>query len=223
MDDHTRNALTAEIRILGPDIYSALAEAIGRSQGRVAGLERTKYPHALPMMVRCDLRERLEVNGLPNGWKLAGDSRLMGQLSLEKHDAGIDIRFLKERRRTYAGGTPPAGRNPARIRAWSNGSIHTWSSQDDPLAGLPLAVNEPEVSRLLMLWDSQARAAEDAGFTLRVVRPMAPGRYGRRVPLDFSLDVLPGGTIFDNLEFRGDPQHEDLFAAEIDDAVDDDD
>ena len=144
-------------------------------------------------------------------------------MSLENDDAGIDIRLLKERRRTYTGGTPPAGRNPARIRAWSNGSVHTWSSQDDPLYGLPLGVDEAEVSRLLVLRDSEARVAEDAGFTLRVVRPIAPGQYGRSVPLDFSLDVLPGGTNFDNLAFRGDPEQEDLFAAEIDDAVDDDD
>lgn len=220
MDHNLRTALTAEIGVLGPYAHSSLAEAIDRSHVRVAGLGRTEYPHALPMMVRCDLRERLKENGLPDGWELTGDSRLMGQLSLTNQDAGIDLRFLKERK-SYVGGTPPAGRNPARQRAWTNGNGMAWSVQDQPFEDLAVITDEPGFHRLLMLWDSEGGRAED-GFKLRVVRPIAPGRYGRKVPLDFSLDVLPGGTIFDTREFVGDDEDIDLYAAEIDDAVDGD-
>ncbi|WP_341925057.1 hypothetical protein [Nocardioides psychrotolerans] len=221
MDNHLRTALTAEIGVLGPHAYSSLAEAIDRSRARVAGLDRKEYPHALPMMVRCDLRERFKENGLPDGWELTGDSRLMGQLSLTNQDADIDVRFLKERK-SYVGGTPPAGRNPARRRAWTNGDGMAWSIQDQPLEDLAIVTEEPKLHRLLMLWDNAGARAED-GFKLRVVRPIAPGRYGRKVPLDFSLDVLPGGTIFDNREFVGDDEDIDLYAAEIDEAVDGDD
>ncbi len=216
MHEETKAALTAQVRILGPYVYNALSYALGQSRKRCVGLPGQKYPHLLPMAVRCDMREFLEEVELPDGWTIEGNPCLMAQLFLKNADERAGLRFLKERRKTYPGGVPPAGRSAKRR--------NDWSVQDQPIPHMGIAELEPAWTNLLLLWDLQdAPAEEEAGFTLRVVHTIAPGEYGRTVPLDFSLDVLPGGTIFDNLEFRGDDEEVNLFQAELDEAVDEND
>lgn len=141
--------------------------------------------------------------GAPPGWRVAGDPRRMGQLQLVNDSENLVLRVLKERRRTYPGGVPVAGPNSARRAVWRQ---------------TPLAIDLPdepilnEAIELLLLWD---RASEPGGsvVTVRLVHTLAPGIYGKRVPLDLSYELTPGGGIFDNLRFGGDPQDDDLFAS----------
>lgn len=54
----------------------------------------------MPLTMRAEMREFLETNPAPNGWTIGGESRLMGQLALQRTDLNMEMRFLKERRRT---------------------------------------------------------------------------------------------------------------------------
>jgi hypothetical protein len=142
----------------------------------------------------------------------------MGQLLLTNEEHGIDLRFLKERRRTYPGGVPPAGRNRARIAAYSN--------RDTPLPTLDddFATGEKERTTILWVWDLVGSLAEEhPAFTQRLVHTTAPGVYGRAVPCDLSLDLLPTGGIFDRLEFVGGETETDFFRVELDETIEDGD
>ena len=63
---------------------------------------------------------------------------------------------------------------------------------------------------LLLLWDRQVDSGRDV-VTVRAVHTLAPGVYGRAVPIDMSFDIEPGGTVFDQLAYRGDDQPDDFF------------
>lgn len=197
----------------GP-LNESMATAMGQSRADSRRYPHARFPHAMPMLLRCAMRLELEKAALPPGWELAGDSRLMGQLLLSHPNLAIDLRFLKERRNTYPGGVPVAGRNPARRRAWS---------ADIPL---PLHVNvvEPERTTILWVWDFAGKPDdEESGFSQRLVHTTAPGTYGRAVPCDLSIDLLPGGGIFDRLEFAGGDDETDFFHVHLDETAQDGD
>jgi hypothetical protein len=211
--DETRQLVESEARLLGPRLFEGVSVAILEADSRSKGLGHAKYPHLRPMLVRAELREYLEAEGLPGEWRVDGNPALMGQLYLSKRESGLRLRVLKERRRTYPGGVPTAGRSPRRREHWQAPLI--------PLSAFA-NVGPARMNELLLLWDYAAATEENAeGFTLRVVHPTEVGVYGRPVRCDIDFAVLTGGTIFEQLVFQGDPEEEDLFAAEIDQAEND--
>lgn len=216
-DDEIRPIITHEAGVLSSTLNESLASALSYARADTRRYPPKKFPHAMPMMLRCAMRLELEGVALPAGWALGGDSRLMGQLLLTNEEHGIDLRFLKERRRSYPGGAPPAGRSPSRIAAWSN--------RDTPLPSLgrdDLEIVEKQRTTILWVWDLAGSLAEEhPAFTQRLVHPTAPGVYGRAVPCDLSLDLLPTGGIFDRLEFPGGDTDTDFFRVELDETIED--
>lgn len=196
-----RPVITAEAHALAPRLHEAVAESLGAARRRLQGLDHSTHPALLPLTLRAELRDRLERSGLVNGWDVAGDPRLMEQLLLRHPDSGLVLRFLKERRRTYPGGVPTAGSNRARQKIWHQGA-------------LDLGIPGPDLGRVtcLLVWDLRDPANLEDGFTLRLVHTLSAGTYGRAVPCDLSLELLPGGEIHDRLAFTGDNEDTDLFA-----------
>lgn len=202
-----RRAIEVQAGVLGAALHAGMATSLAGALARNRGLQHTKYPHLMPLTVRAEMREYLEANPMANDWRVDGDPRKMGQLLLAHPDLNMEMQFLKERRRTYPGGVPTAGKNKARRQRWSN----------DPLdLELPVAPHLASTGpvRLLLLWDFlDVQTLEQ--FRLRIVHPLEPGVYGKAVACDLILDVNDGGEIFKILEFTGSPDDDDLFG-EID-------
>lgn len=197
-----RQVIEVQAEALGPVLHAGVSTSLAGALSRSKGLEHSKYPHLMPLTMRAEMRDYLEANAMTNDWKVAGDPRKMGQLLLAHPHLGMEMQFLKERRRTYPGGVPTAGKNKGRRQRWSN----------DPLdLHLPAAkADGTHPVRLLLLWDFRDARTLDQ-FTLRIVHPLEPGVYGRAVPCDLILDVNDGGEIFKSLEFTGSPDEDDLF------------
>lgn len=197
-----RQAIEVQAGALGPVLHAGVATSLAGALKRNQGLKHAKYPHLMPLTMRAEMREYLEANPMVNDWKVDGDSRKMGQLLLAQKDLNLEMRFLKERRRSHPGGVPVAGKNKARRDVWA----------DVPLdfALLAAAAPKSEPVRLLLLWDFLNAQTLDQ-FTLRIVHTLAPGVYGKAVPCDLILDVNDGGEIFKRLEFTGSPDDDDLF------------
>lgn len=207
-----RTVIELQAGVLGPVLHAGVATSLAGALRRNKGLKHTRYPHLMPLIMRAEMREYLEANPMANDWKVDGDSRKMGQLLLVHPDLNMEMQFLKERRRSYPGGVPTAGKNEGRRQRWVN----------DPLdLGLTDTAHVDAPSdpvRLLLLWDFLDAQTLDQ-FSLRIVHPLEPGVYGRAVPCDLILDVNDGGEIFKSLEFTGSPDDDDLFGL-VDVAVD---
>lgn len=204
-----RRIVEAEATSLGPRLYEGMSVAIASADSRARGLTRTRYPHVRPLLVRCDLREYLESEHLPAGWRVDGNPALMGQLILVHTDLALRLRVLKERRKTYPYGVPPAGGNLARRREWQ--------------AALPIphSAGRGQVE-LLLLWDYSKAPEAGVAFTLRIVHTTEAGAYGRAVKCDLDLEVVAGGTVFESLSFTGGEDDEDFFGeVDIDKAEND--
>lgn len=202
-----RQLIEFQAQQLGPSLHLGVATALAGAIKRTQGLDRGKYPHLLPLTMRAEMREFLETNRLAAGWKVAGDPRLMGQLLLAQDEHRLELRFLKERRRTYPGGVPAAGPNRSRREVWGQLPL------DFPV---PIAAELMGPVRLLLLWDT-AGSGDDLEFSLRIVHTIAAGVYGSAVPCDLILDVNDGGEIFKHLEFAGSPDEDhDFFVVDID-------
>jgi hypothetical protein len=197
---------------LGPVLHAGVAAALVAARKRGRGLKHAKYPHLVPFLMRAELREFLEVNLLPDGWVIDGDSRKMGQLLLHHEDHNLEMRLLKERRTSYPRGVPPAGQNEARRKFWVDVplDLDLLSLEADAAAR-----RRTEPIRLLLLWDFLTPQTLDE-FTLRLVHTLSPGTYGKAVPCDLVLDVKDGGEIFNHLEFAGSPDDENFFSIEVD-------
>ncbi|OOL29422.1 hypothetical protein GQ85_26115 [Rhodococcus rhodochrous] len=173
------------------------------------------------MLARIELREYFKQEGMPPQWVLDGDPRAMGQLYFSAPELNLKLRFLKERRKTYPGGVPTAGKNRARQEAWGQAG-----KQGALYSRRELGVTHqepPSIHELLLLWDYAKKGSVSDGFTLRIVRPLAAGVYGRAVPYDLDIALKSGGNIFTNMAFPGDPDDEDFFGrAEIDRAENND-
>jgi len=198
-----RQAIEVQAGALGPVLHAGVATSLAGAFARNKGLKHSKYPHLMPMTMRAEMREYLEANPMANDWEVDGDPRKMGQLLLAHPDLNMEMQFLKERRRTYPGGVPIAGKNKGRRQRWAN----------DPLdldLPDPAQVDGTDPVRLLLLWDFLDAQTLDQ-FSLRIVHPLEPGVYGRAVPCDLILDVNDGGEIFKSLEFTGSPDDDDLF------------
>jgi len=198
-----------------PLLYQDTATALINAENRVGDLVRRGHLHLRSLTVRAELRAQLEDQALGD-WVVGGDPRLMGQLYLRHPVAGITLRLLKERRRTYPGGVPLAGHNRARRQYWSQPVV----------AGLVIpgqlaAHEDAEDIKLLLLWDLVNVDDLDAGFQLRVVKPVSPGRFGSAVPLDFSLPLTAGGGAWESLVFPGDDDYQDFFQIDTEEEIDD--
>src|SRR5438067_840419 len=95
-----RRMIEQQANALGPVLHTGVATALAAAGRRRQGLEHARYPHLLPFLMRAELREFLESNQLPDGWKVEGDPRKMGQLLLINEKNNLVTRFLKERRTT---------------------------------------------------------------------------------------------------------------------------
>lgn len=211
--DEMRQLVVTQAGILAPGMYEGVSLALEQANSRMEGFRHKKYPHMRPMVARAALREYLEKEGLPADWQVDGNPQAMGQLYFSAPDLNLKLRFLKERRKTYPGGVPIAGKNPARQKTWS------LFSEDD----LGVTQPKPSTNELLLLWDYAKKESVTGGFTLRIVRPIAPGIYGKPVPYDLDIALMAGGNIFTNRTFAGDSDDEDFFGStEIDRAENDD-
>lgn len=212
----SHHGIEVQAQALGPLLFAGVATSVMVAETRRRGLEHSKYPHLAPILVRAELREYLEATALPNGWIVGGDPRLMGQLLLENEDLNLRMRVLKERRATYPGGIPPAGKNRARRQAWTAAPLDlVWPSPNLTVRSAAAPADRPgELVRLLLVWDFVA-GTNLREFTLRVVHPTEPGIYGKAVPCDLVLDIKDGGEIFKSLEFTGSPQDDDLFGRTV--------
>lgn len=213
-DGDVRPIIRAEAKRLAPRLHEVVADGLTKSQKRLAGINRREHPVLLPLLLRADMRVLLGERGLPDGWEVVGDSRLMEQLNFVNRELGIEQKFAKERRRNYPGGIRPAGYTHARRMFYSNPTFDLGPEFEFEVAAAP-TIN------LVMAWDLIGDDVED-GFTLRMVHPLEPGMYGRAVPTDLSIDLLPGGEIFDNREFSGNPALGNIFD-EVEIATDEED
>jgi hypothetical protein len=162
------------------------------------------YTHAGAMsflhsgIMRLGVREYLTEWGL-DGWVLGGNPNRMGQLTLSNRAGDLALRFLKDGK-PPARTVPNAGSSPTRRAFWRN----------TPMLNLgPEALFEPPTHNLLLLWSPSA----DGAFNVRAVRPLEPGRYSGQIVIDFSLDLAPTRTAFEELRFVGEDHEEDLLIA----------
>lgn len=204
--DDVRRRVEARMDAISVGLFEGVTTGVASARSMLKALpHQHEYPHLLPLAARAFMREHWLAEGLGPDWSIAGNPRLMGQTLLSNHGENLELRLLKERRRSYPGGVPIAGSNQERRGAWRQPAL------DLSISGHPILAGS---LRLLALWDLQ-QLEDQSVVTLRVVHTLSPGVYGSRVPLDMNYEIQPSGGIFDNLRFRGDPQEHDLYA-EID-------
>lgn len=198
--------LESRVGMISAHLDEGMALALAQAEERVGDLVRDGSLHLRPLTVRALLRRHLEGVEL-RSWRLGGDPRLMGQLLLDDVESGLGMRVLKERRHTYPGGVPVAGKNRSRQAHWTQ----------PPLFG-PDASPDPAQIEVLLLWDLKDPERVDEGYTLRLVHTLEPGRYGRPVACDLSINIKTGGSLFSTLRFQGDDEPQDFFEVHIDEA-----
>ena len=103
-----------------------------------------------------------------------------------------------------------AGHNTARRQYWTQ----------DTLPDLPDGQTDTRPSELLLLWDLAGTDPAETAFTLRVVRTLEPGRYGKAVPVDLSLDIDATGGDWERLRFPDSDEPDDFFAVRLDEQAD---
>jgi hypothetical protein len=146
--------------------------------------------------MRLGVREHLSSEGLAE-WKVTGNPNMTGQLSLTNQAEDVVLRVLKDGRAPKRS-VPNAGHSRQRRAYWRNAPMLDFPQ--NPLFG-------PPVHTLLLLW----APGEDGVFDLRVVRPIAEGKYGGQVATDFCMELAPTRTAFEELRFVGEDHEEDLF------------
>lgn len=196
--------LVNHVAALGPLLHETMADAMGNADNQLKNLDHEKFPYLKPHLTRAYWRTELDQRALPHGWVVEGNSRLQGQTLLSNQDLNAKMRMVKERRRTYPGGVPPAGNSPSRRRAWS---------ATQPIEGLVIPGYENlhlEPLNLLLCWD-YASVGRSTDFLLRVVHTLEPGTYGETVKCDLVIDIEPGGGIQEYRRFGGSDELEDFF------------
>lgn len=196
-EDAMRSIIVNAVNELAPVLWAAQSAALAAANTRCRGLVHDKYPSLRPHLIRSELREYLEREHLPEGWVLGGDTRKMVQIYVRNET--VCLRYLKERRVTYPGGVPAAGRAPSRRAYWA-------PSLFGP-PGLPGGR-----LNLLLLWDYLDPADPESGFVMRVVHTTSTGAWGSRTPIDLSVDLAPTLGLEGYLRFHEDPQDTDFFA-----------
>lgn len=201
--DARSEAVKALLDAVGVSLYEGVIAGLAASDAQMEGVgHREDYPWLASAHSRVGARNYWRDNGIGDGWMLGGNPRLMGQTLLHHAGDGVVLRLLKERRGPHPGGVPAAGPNDARREQW----------QQPPLAvDVRDASQTPDQVVLLLLWDRQTQDERDL-VTVRAVHTLAPGAFGRAVPIDMSFDINPSGTVFDRLAYRGDDQPDNFFA-----------
>lgn len=199
----TRASVEALLSGVGMSLYEGVTQGLAASDALMERVPyREEYPWLASAHARVGARNYWRDNGIGDGWMLSGNPRLMGQTLLEHAEGSVVLRLLKERRRSYPGGVPVAGRNDERREVW----------RQPPLA---VEVDSTMVTAervvLLLLWDRHVEESRDL-VSVRAVHTLAPGIFGHAVPIDMSFDIEPGGTVFDQLAYHGDDQPDDFFA-----------
>ncbi|MCT1458486.1 hypothetical protein M3G03_02835 [Aestuariimicrobium sp. p3-SID1156] len=213
MDD-IRAIILDRMQALAPALDEAMSAAITQTETRAAGFAHERFPHTRPMNVRQDVR--LAREAMPNlaGWKVEGDPRKMGQLILEDSQTGISIRFLKSPY-SQPDGIPHAGSNHARRLKWTNPRFEA------PLPGMGLSSRLTSLEALagtpfLLIWAYLDPAKRDAGYDLRIIHTLAPGRFGGATPCDLDLRIPRGGILREeDLRFVASENDEDLFVFDL--------
>lgn len=200
-DGLTRGFVQARVGAIAQPLYEGVSAGLADAAARLAGYPHLdQYPALVPILARHSMRNYWLDGGISEPWDVQGQPYLMGQVILVNADAGLELRLLKERMKTYPGGVPVAGKNDERRQYWTAPT-------------LPIEIPEAtdgDRTRLLLLWD-RLIVEDESKIGVRVVHTLAPGYYGSAVPIDMSFNIEPTGQMFDQLAFEGDPQDEDFF------------
>lgn len=193
--------VAGQVKSLSQFLLEAQAYGVSESVRRCGGWDVVdEYPFMPPLITRIGVREFCKRGSLPDGWMLDGNSRLMGQLMFTRDN--LALRYLKERRHTYPGGIPPAGRNPARR-----------SFYQPSLPGLEEAGTDEVPLNLILAWDYIDPRDLAQGTVMRIVHPVEAGVYGRAVGVDLSLEVGDDRQWLVDIDaFRPAEEEEDLYA-----------
>lgn len=184
----TRRLMIREGAKLAPTLYEHLDVAVVETR-RALRLPERKYPHLHAYHRRAVLREGLEREMLPDGWKVDGNSRLGGQTILSNRELGASLRFLSESSVT-ANGVPHAGHSQARREQWYVPAAPLFPREDD--------------RHMLLLMGLHGEPS------LRIVHPIEPGRYNGYVACDFGIQLLRSEHTVAG-EFVGDEEHTEFF------------
>lgn len=183
-------------------LHEAFALAVIDAQTYIPPYKNAgRMAHLRSGVIRAGVREHL-TNAPAASWSLGGNPELMGQISLVHKEEGITMRLLKSAKQTA--GVPHAGSNLTRRAYWRNTPMLEFETGT--------LFPDPGFHRLLALWTPQ----NDGTVSLRVVRPIKEGRYGGTVEVDFAMELAPNRSDFEQLEFVGEPAHEeDLFNPQV--------
>lgn len=189
--------LHSELMTLTEALHEALATAAQDADSTLPGYKQAGNMSFLRSgIMRLGVREHLSLVGL-EGWALAGNPNRMGQLQFVNGNGDLVLRFLKDGR-PPAKGIPHAGPNNARRAFWRNTPMLE--------LGIDALFDSPPLHRLLLLWSP----GEDGTFNVRAVRPLEAGKYSGTIAIDFSMDLAPTRTAFEELKFVGEDHDEDL-------------
>ncbi len=196
LDDVTRQFFTQQGRLLSPVLYDALDLAIGETKRKITHA-REQHPHLHALSVRADLRAGLTAETLPDGWKVAGNSRRSEQIFLQHPDSASSLRVLSESTVT-TNGVPHAGHTRARRAAWS--------APTAPLFVEPTLIADRDLLLLLRAWSGEP--------SMRIVHTVQSGQYKGNVPCDFEVPLLRDVAAMPE-RFEGSDEYEDLFNVSI--------
>lgn len=189
--------LHAQLMTLTEPLHEALATAAQDADTNLPGYKSAGNMSFLRSgITRLGVREHLSLIGL-DGWSLGGNPNRMGQLQFANSSGDLVLRFLKDGR-PPARTIPHAGHTAARRAFWRNTPMLD--------LGIDSLFDAPPLHKLLLLWSP----GEDGTFNVRAVRPLEPGKYSGRIAIDFSMDLAPTRTAFEELKFVGEDHDEDL-------------
>ncbi|MEL4356674.1 MULTISPECIES: hypothetical protein [unclassified Luteococcus] len=205
----------SRVRLIAPLIDDAMGGAILQAEARAVGFDHARFPHTRPLNIRQDVRLALEeAEPLPDGWRVEGDPRKMGQLLLVDSTTGMTIRFLKAPY-SQPDRIPHAGYNPARRKAWSNEPIQTTLPSLGRVSSLTGRANL-RGETFLLIWSYKDPQNREDGYDLRIVHTRAPGAFGKATPCDLDLVIPRGGLINEeDLSFVGSDEDGDLFTFDL--------
>lgn len=189
--------LHAELMTLTEPLHEALAMAAQDAEAHLPSYNNAGNMSFLRSgIMRLGVREHLSTVGV-EGWSLGGNPNMMGQLLFANHTGDLVLRFLKDGRPPTTA-VPHAGHNQARRAFWRNTPMLD--------LGVDTLFETPAIHKLLLLW---APGAEGT-FNVRAVRPLEPGKYSGRMAIDFTMELAPTRTAFEELKFLGEDHDEDL-------------
>ncbi len=213
--DRVADLVLSRLQLIAPLLDEAMGGAILQAETRARGFDHARFPHTRPLNIRQDVRLALEaVQPLPDGWRIDGDPRKMGQLLLVDDVTGMTIRFLKAPY-SQPDQIPHAGPNPARRKAWSNESLQAALPSLGQVSSLTSRVSL-HGETFLLIWSYKDAQNREDGYDLRIVHTRAPGAFGKATPCDLDLVIPRGGLVNeDDLRFVGSDEDGDLFTYDI--------